>query len=80
MSMDEKLSPVDHMFIGPVYRTRSPEVRAEVDRLLGLKPGHRNSNQIVVGYCSASADVRRQIDRLLNLETDPDGNRIVGPQ
>jgi hypothetical protein len=67
------------MFIGPVYRASSSEVRAQVDWLLGIEPGHRDSNQIVVGYCQAAPEVRAQIDELLGLENTDEGGRRVKP-
>lgn len=77
--MSRCLSPVDHMFLGPVYRACPAEKRARIDRLLGIRPGHRDSNQIVVGYCRATAEVRAQIDKLLGLENTDEGGRRVKP-
>ncbi len=78
--MSRRLNPVDHMFIAPVYRACSPKTRARVDRLLGLEPGHRDSNQIVVGYCRANPEVRAQVDELLGLENTDEGGRRVKPR
>lgn len=75
--MNQKLDPVDHLFIGPLYRTRPSEIRAEIDILLGLKPGHRDSNQIVVGYCNAEPEIRAQIEQLLGFDADGAGGGDV---
>lgn len=77
--MSERLNPIDHMFIGPAYRARPAQVRAEIDHLLGIESGHRDSNQIVVGYCQATPEVRAQIDGLLGLENTDEGGRRVQP-
>jgi hypothetical protein len=72
--MPRRLDPIDYMFLGPLYRSKSAETRAEIDRLLGIEPGHRNSNQIVVGYCEATPEIRTQIDRLLGVRRSDDGD------
>lgn len=77
--MNQRLSPTDHMFLGPVYRVCPAEKRARIDCLLGIPPGHRDSNQIVVGYCRATPEVRMQIDKLLGLENTDEGGRRVKP-
>ncbi|MFH1688552.1 MAG: hypothetical protein ABIE70_13660 [bacterium] len=71
------LNPIDHMFLGPVYRSKSAEVRAAVDRLLGIEPGHRDSSQIVVGYCRAGGEIRDQIDNLLQIRPRDGGYEIL---
>ena len=76
--MPESLNAAEYMFLGPIYRTRTPEVRARVDRLLGIEPGHRDSNQIIVRYCEAKPEVRAEIDKIMGIETDDDGSRTVG--
>ena len=76
--MSQDLDPLDHMFIGPLYRTRDAETRAAIDRLLGIEPGHRNSNQIITGYCQATEVIRHKIEILLGIEADNSGGgRVV---
>jgi len=71
------LKPIDYMFLGPVYRIKSAEVRAAVDRLLGIDPGHRDSGQIVVGYCRATDEIRDQIDNLLQIKPREGGYEVL---
>ncbi len=75
--MNQKLDPVDHLFIGPLYPTPSSENRAEVDTLLGIKPGHRDSNQIVTGYCNADSKIRTRIEQLLGFDAEGVGGGDV---
>ncbi|HOP07095.1 MAG TPA: hypothetical protein PLF13_07385 [candidate division Zixibacteria bacterium] len=76
--MSQQLDPVEHMFIGPLYRTCDAETRARIDRLLGIEPGHRDSNKIVVRYCRTDGETRCKINELLGLESDgAGGGRVV---
>ena len=75
--MPEPLNAAEYMFLGPVYRTRPPKVRARVDNLLGIEPGHRDSNQVIVKYCEATSEGRADIDKIMGIETNDDGSRTV---
>ena len=71
------LKPIDFMFLGPVYRIKPADVRAAVDRLLSIEPGHRDSGQIVVGYCRATDEIRDQIDNLLQIIPRDGGYEVL---
>jgi hypothetical protein len=75
--VSDQLDPVDNMFLAPLYRTRPAGTRAEIDRLLGFEPGHRDSNKIVVAYCRATPEIRSRIDELLGLARDEGGGGRV---